>query len=366
MLSFYKKYAKTLIDLSLLALTVFLFMITFTFSFKVATPIFIAVFIYLLVSPVLNFLRRKGLKLNSATPISFLLYFIIVLSAFLTLGSILASQIHNLSVILPKGIAFLKMYLIENGDFLQSKIKSVPPDIINKLSEMLDFFVSKGSQVASNFVTSFFVSIKSIFTNVANTIIGVVLAYFLCLEIDTWKNFINTKTPKFFKLSIDFLVQNVFKGIGKYIKAQLLLISFSFMIVFIGLLVAGVENAFSIAVLAAIFDILPLLGMPVIFIPWAIYSFIMGKTSFAVFLICLLAVTMVFRQIAEPKIAGDSLGVSAFTMLSIMIISLSIFGIAGIIASPLLTILLKSLHDKGYLSQWIYIPSDELTYNKQS
>jgi len=120
-----------------------------------------------------------------------------------------------------------------------------------------------------------------------------------------------------------------------------------------------VPNAFSISVLAAIFDVLPLLGMPVIFIPWAIYAFVMGKTGFVIFLLSLLGVSMLFRQIIEPKIAGDSLGVSAFIMLSIMVISLSYFGVAGIIASPIITIILKSLYEQGYLTKWIHLPQDE-------
>ena len=46
-------------------------------------------------------------------------------------------------------------------------------------------------------------------------------------------------------------------------------------------------------------------------------------------------------------------------MLSIMVISLSYFGVAGIIASPIITIILKSLYEQGYLTKWIHLPQDE-------
>jgi predicted PurR-regulated permease PerM len=63
--------------------------------------------------------------------------------------------------------------------------------------------------------------------------------------------------------------------------------------------------------------------------------------------------------VLEPKITGNTLGVSAFTMLSFMIVSLSLFGVAGLILSPVLIILLKALMDQGYLRRWIRLPKEE-------
>lgn len=95
-------------------------------------------------------------------------------------------------------------------------------------------------------------------------------------------------------------------------------------------------------------------------IPWIIYLFIVGNTSLAIGLIVLLAVVMVVRQLLEPKITGNSIGVSsAFLMLSFVILSSSLFGIAGLILSPILLILLKELLQQGYLQQWIYLPQEE-------
>jgi hypothetical protein len=46
-------------------------------------------------------------------------------------------------------------------------------------------------------------------------------------------------------------------------------------------------------------------------------------------------------------------------MLSFMLISLSIFGLAGVVLSPVLLILLKELLQQGYLQRWIHLPKDE-------
>jgi len=131
-------------------------------------------------------------------------------------------------------------------------------------------------------------------------------------------------------------------------------------LVYIGLLILGVNNAFSISLLSAAFDILPLLGIPVIFIPWIVYLFVVGETGLAIGLIVLLVVVMLTRQLLEPKITGNSIGISsAYLMLSAMIISLSIFGVVGLVLSPILIILLKELWLQGYLQRWIRLPQEE-------
>ncbi len=357
---FYRKWSRTIIEVLLLLLTIFLLCWLFQKAFQVAAPIFIAIFIYILISPVLKFLGRKGMKLSIATPISMLFFIAIIFTVCFTIGAVLASQIEHLAVLAPKCINYLKDFSIEKFTLLQEKVSLIPPDVMVKIKDLGTTLGTKLSGFTSSFLKGLFGSLTSLFTNTGNVLIGVIMAYLLCLESDKWREVLNNKTPAVIRSSVSFLHENVFSGIGKYIKAQFKLISMSFILVFVSLLIAGVSNAFSISVLAAIFDILPLLGMPVIFIPWAIYSFVVGKTGFAIFLIILLAVAMLFRQIMEPKIAGDSLGVSAFVMFSIMVISLSYFGVLGIIASPLTTIFLKSLYEQGYLTKWIHIPEDEL------
>jgi hypothetical protein len=46
-------------------------------------------------------------------------------------------------------------------------------------------------------------------------------------------------------------------------------------------------------------------------------------------------------------------------MLSFVIFSMSAFGVAGLILSPILLILIKELIQQGYLQRWIYLPQEE-------
>lgn len=42
-----------------------------------------------------------------------------------------------------------------------------------------------------------------------------------------------------------------------------------------------------------------------------------------------------------------------------MIVSLSLFGVSGLIIAPVLIITIKALHEQGYLKKWIRLPEEE-------
>lgn len=359
MLTFYRKYGRTAFDLFLIGLTIYLTMFIFSHIYEIAKPIFVGFVIYLLIEPFARLLNRLGLKKNLATTISMLLFIIIVVGIIVTLGVVFTTQIYQLSASIPKYIEAFKLELATKAEYYQGTIDAIPPELIETGKSYLIIIVEKSERFLISVLQYMFDSLTSVSSFIINFVFGLILAFFLSIEIDSWKRRANEKTPKTFKQAYYFLKENVIKGLTHYIKAQSKLISFTFLIVFTGLLLLGINNAFAISLLAALFDLLPVLGVSTVFVPWIIYLLIIGESTTALWLTLIWLIVIIFRQITEPKIMGNSLGVSAFTMLSFMVISLSLFGIAGIILSPILLILIKALYDQGYLKKWIHMPADE-------
>lgn len=359
MIVFYRKYWKTVFDIALLLLTVYLFMLLFSYLYRIATPIFLAFIIYLIIEPFARFLHKRGMVKSLASAISTIVFVLVILGAMVGVGVIFTSQIMNLQGKLPEYATILQNQLITKSALFHNRINALPDDVIQKMTEYTTQITQKATAIAVSFLTGTFTLLTSFSTFVVNFAIGIILAYFLSIEIETWKRIAKDKTPKTFKSAFIFLKDNVLKGILGYIKAQAKLIALTFTVVLVALVLLGVDNSFSIALLAAVFDVLPLLGVSTLFIPWIIYLFVVGQTALAVWLTVLLGVLILVRQIMEPKITGDSLGVSAFTMLSFMIISLSLFGVSGLILSPVLIITVKALYEQGYLQRWIRWPEGE-------
>jgi sporulation integral membrane protein YtvI len=361
MMSFYKKYYKTVFDIALMLFTVYLFMLLFSYLYRIATPIFLALLIYAAIEPLAKFLNRKGIKKSLATAISMMLFIIIILAVLVGLGAIFATQLDNIKGLIPTYSTNFQDQVVENTNYLKQKWDNLPPELADRIIE----YSSKVAKYASDFTTWFLTWLMGWLTSftkfLTNFFIGIILAYFLSVEIDTWKRMATEHTPGTFKTAFRFLKENVLIGIVTYIKSTLKLVSITGVLVFVGLLLFGVSNAFSVALLCAFFDVLPLLGVSTFFLPWIAYLFIVGKTMLAVKISILTVIVLLVRQILEPKITGDSLGVSAFTMLSFMIISLSLFGVAGLILSPVLIITIKALNEQGYLKRWIRKPEDDFT-----
>jgi len=361
MLPFYKKYWRTAFDIGLIALTVYLIMYTFSYVYKIATPIFFAFLIFLIIEPLAKRLNKWGVKKSIASGISILIFTLLILGAFSGAAVLITKQGNALIENFPRYQSVLAEQIGNLASQLEKQLDKLPNDI--SLSEEIKNLTKGATDNLQKWVSAFLNGligyVSSFSTFIFNFVVGIILAYFLSIEIKTWKRAATDKTPKTFKTAFFFLRDNVFRGIASYIKAQAKMISITFIVILIALILLGVDNAFIIAVVAAIFDVLPLLGVSTLFIPWIIYLFIVGKLSLAIWLSALLLVVILTRQILEPKITGDSLGVSAFTMLAFMIISLSLFGIAGVILSPILVILVKSLYDQGYFHRWIRTPVDE-------
>lgn len=361
MLSFYKKYWRTIFDIGLIVLTVFLAMWLFSLIYNIAKPIFYALVIFVCIEPLAKRLHKLGMKKSIAAAISAILFTLIVLGAIGALIFIATVQGTELISNLPKYQKMLTANITNGTLYLQEQLGRLPFDfdVVNQLTSALQSASDKIQQWLMAGLTFVIGSITSFTSFVFNAAVGLILAYFLSIEILDWKRIASEKTPNTFKKAFFFLRDNVLRGIWIYIKAQAKLISVTFIVILISLLLLGVEHSLVISLVAALFDILPLLGVSTIFIPWITYLFIVGDYSLGIWITALWLVVILARQLLEPKITGDSLGVSAFTMLAFMIISLSLFGVAGMILSPVLVILIKALYEQGYFKQWIRKPIGE-------
>lgn len=360
MLPLYRKYGRTVFDIALLVLTVYLVMYGFSRLYQLAAPVFLSFIVYWMIEPLARFLHRRGLPKTLGAAISVLLFLALIVAAFFGVGLIIISQISNLQDNFPRYVELLQSEFTNLAYFLQDKWNALPPGIIEKINDYfatLTGFLSSWVTSGAQFIIGFLSSFSSFITNFG---IAIILAFFLSIEIESWRKFARAKTPKTLKLAMAFMRNHVFKTIRSYLKAQMIMMLITFVLIYVGLLILGTNNAFTIAAVCAVFDLVPLLGVPVIFIPWIVYLFIIGNSSLAIGLVVVLVITMLTRQLLEPKISGNSIGVSsAYLMLSFMLISLSIFGLAGVVLSPVLLILLKELLQQGYLQRWIHLPKDE-------
>ena len=128
-----------------------------------------------------------------------------------------------------------------------------------------------------------------------------------------------------------FLKRDARGLIGGYFLAQFRIMFVVAAILAAGFLVLGVHYSVILAVLIAILDFLPIFGTGTVLIPWAAVKFFSGEYPYAAGLILIYVTTQVVRQLIQPKIVGDSMGLPPLATLFFLYLGFKIRGIAGMI-----------------------------------
>src|SRR5699024_6667357 len=144
-----------------------------------------------------------------------------------------------------------------------------------------------------------------------------------------------------------------------FIKAQLILIAISCIIILIGLEIIQADHALTIALIASAVDLLPYVGTGIIFIPWIIYQFLTGSYPMTIGLSVLYMIVVVSRQLLEPKLMSTSIGVHPLPLLIAVFLGLQLWGMLGLLIAPLIVVSLTALGQAGAFQQlWTFIKGE--------
>ncbi len=333
-----EKIRLRLIDLFILVLAGILLYFLLKYAFFLIFPIF------------LSFLFSEGIRksldrLTPLTPIVKRILTVLVLLIFFSLLSLvtvlLAERILHYAA---KCTEFLsenmedishfckeKTVMIKNNlsDFLHTDLTDHfsfhLPDIFGRWLQKIIEHLPKWIGAFVSFIPRFFIS----------SIIFFVSCYYFSCDWERISAFFSKKIKKERREQLANLKKQFFLSLRGYTKAYFLLFLLSFSQLFFGLVLLRIRGAFSIAFTIALIDLLPVLGCGTVLIPWALVSLLSGNYSLGIWLLILYLVTLVIRQIAEPKILGSSIGLHPLISLLLVIIGLRFFGLCGMILFPL-------------------------------
>lgn len=174
-------------------------------------------------------------------------------------------------------------------------------------------------------------------------LVTVVAAFYFSIDLERVHDTIRGLLPEGWRASLGRMRAGAYRlGVG-YLRSYLVLVLVIFFVMLVGLSVLGVEYALLLALLLAAVDILPVIGVGTVLIPWGIVSLATGRDALGVGLILLFAVAEVTRQILEPRLVGAALGVHPLLSLLSLYLGARLFGLLGLILGPLLAVLLRLL-----------------------
>ena len=225
-----------------------------------------------------------------------------------------------------EGAARLEEYL---GDTLKGAISSV-------LSTLVDILTAVATRIPG---VLFFI------------LVTLIAAVYFAIDIERINAFVQRLLPKRVGRALVRL-KDSFLHVGvRYIRSYLILMSITFVIMLAGFLILRVKNALFLALIISLLDILPLIGVGTVLVPWSVFQLLFGSPVVGVGLIVLLIVHEITRQFAEPRIVGKSLGLHPIVSLILLYVGYSIFGFLGLLITPVAGILAGLLINKNDTSK---------------
>ncbi|MFP3155784.1 AI-2E family transporter [Lachnospiraceae bacterium ZAX-1] len=139
------------------------------------------------------------------------------------------------------------------------------------------------------------------------------------------------------------ICRKAYRAGNTYIKSQfIIMITVSFVCV-AGLFFAGHKYVLIRGCGIGLCDALPFLGTGTIFIPWALLELAQGKYMLAAIYAAIYAICTLLREVLEPKLLGNRLGIHPLVIIITIYAGIYIYGIWGFALGPLTYILIKEI-----------------------
>ncbi|AWZ47609.1 sporulation integral membrane protein YtvI [Clostridiaceae bacterium 14S0207] len=319
-------------------LIIFILMYTMIFyiffgTLKYTFPFVIALIIALILRKPTEYLMKKfKFKSTLACLITNIFFFAIIFS--LLLWGIIS--LSNELVQLAKGT---QDYLVNNSDNIytfiskiQQKYENVDPEILRTFKTYISEFISKYSGNLLSFSGSVVTSLVSFVSNVPYLLMviffSIMSTYFFTKDLIIRKkqNIQNNIMGKY-----SSIFNQAKKMIINYLMSYGLIIFLTFIETLIVFLILGVKYSVILSIVSAIADILPVVGIGMVYGPLIIIYWVIGSKGIAVTLLIAYGAMSVIRQIIEPKIVSASLGIHPVAVLAAIFIGLTMNGFMGMI-----------------------------------
>jgi predicted PurR-regulated permease PerM len=304
----------------------------------IVIPILLAVFITILISPFLMWLQDRGLN-NTFSLIGVVVMLIVLMTL---LGLLISSSLNDFSLNLPAYEVQLRTFVENFVIFMHDKGIELPDKMVSEL-----IVPAKITQFVSEIV-------KGLGTALTNGLMILLLVVFMLLET-------SVLPKKLLAVHADASThaQEFLKDVKQYMMIKSVFSAITGVLVYIALLVIGLDYAILWGVLAFFLNFVPNIGSIIAAIPAVVLALIqLGFISAIEVAAVFLVINIVLGSVLEPKYMGQGLGLSTLVVFVSLIFWGWAFGPVGMLLSIPLTIMFKLALQSNPQTKWIAILLD--------
>lgn len=228
-----------------------------------------------------------------------------------------------------------------NGDLVSESITGIADNL------KFDDIVANINTIVSGIYTNTFGSLAVVFGGILSFILTIILSFYLAVEEDGVAKFLKAITTIRHENYIVSLWKRSQKKIGLWMQGQLVLAVIIGMLVYLGLTLLGIPNALLLAVLASVFEIIPLFGPILASIPAIMIAFVTGGLPMAAIVMGLYLIVHQFEnQLIYPLVVKKVVGVSPVVSIVALAAGWELAGFTGLIlAVPISAVIVEFFSD---------------------
>lgn len=357
-ISKFVQYIKIVVNL-LLAIGVILFLLlVFPRLLGFFLPFVIGWIVAMIANPLVRFLEKKVkiLRKHSSAIIIVLVIAAIVGVIYLLISMLLreskqlASDLPNILEQTGIQLTQLSIKIRELSSDMPKPIQQFINNLVNSINNNLLEYEPREDLLSFSVASSLAQNIAEFFLTLIITILS---AYFFIAKRDEITTGFKRIMPSSVVDGWHFISANFTKAVGGYFKAQFKIMIVLSIMMFIGFEILSVSYSFLLALGIALLDFLPVFGTGAVLWPWALLDMLSGNYFRAIGLVIIYLICQVLKQILQPKMVGDSIGISPLSTLLFLYIGYRFYGVIGMIIGVPVGMVIVNLYRVGMFERLI-------------
>lgn len=336
----FRRVCKNLLNIGIFAAEVLFLIFAGPLLVRFFLPVIIGWLIAQMANPLVHFLERHLhiVRKHSSFGIIFGAIGLIVLACYYAVQW-LSREAGELAGRLPYYYQALVQGLDRIAENLQSVSTRMPPEMRERIAGLTDQLTGSLGRLIGGLGGGTVEAAGNMAKNIPSLLISFIFsllfAYFFIAQRERIHRIGRRLIPEKTLGELRMVWDNMKYAVGGYFRAQFKIMGVVALILAAGLLFLRIEYAVLWAALIALLDFLPMLGTGTVLLPWAAFCALSDALPRAAGLLVLYGVSQLTRQLIQPKMVGDSIGVDTLTTLFLLFTGYRISGLLGmIIAVP--------------------------------
>lgn len=351
-------YLKIIINFTLIILLALFLILALPKLLRFFLPFLIGWIVSLIANPLVHFLEKKiKLRRKHSSAIIIVTAIVIIVGTSALLISALVKEATELSNELPVIIESMKLQLNEINRYIQKLSSALPQSVQEAMNNVISDLGQSVTSYMNNRKGTSIDSAKIIVGNIAEgflmIIITILSAYFFTAERNNLAAGLRKRLPESAIQYWRLIYTNFTSAFGGYFKAQFKIMLVLTVIMFIGFEILRINYSFLAALGIALLDLLPVFGTGAILWPWAVYDVLSGQYVRAIGLVVIYLICQVVKQLLQPKMVGDSIGLNPLATLVFMFIGYRFYGVFGMIIGIPIGMVIVNMYKVGMFDRLI-------------